>query len=307
MVPWIKVATDIAHNDGKVNRIAKVCGVNDAEALGLVVGVLTALPLMAPTGDLSDVSDAKIEAAAAWERKRGQFAAAFRSVWCVDNLVANWDRWNGATLREFAAKRERSREYRDRQKTRTVSDTVTETVSDTVRTQYPPKREEGRERTTTLNTQEEVDIPSAPADVKNWVHPSGHDALAALFATVADVRTWVGLFNGWRSGMDMDHNRPCEPERLAVAVRDFVAAGKHLEPTGPSPQLFRGYVKRAKSPQQRKLGQLSELDDRAEFLRTIRRQNERRRRTGQPEKPEPEWAPQIDAMFPDGSTWDIAA
>jgi hypothetical protein len=139
------------------------------------------------------------------------------------------------------------------------------------------------------------------------VHPSGHEALAVLFAAVPHADTWVGLLRGFASGTAMDHNRPCDPRRLAAAVQDFVGAGKHLEPGGPSPQLLRGFVKRAKAPQQRHDGQQTELDYRVEQLQTIRRQNERRRRTGQPVKPEPTWAKEIDAMFPDGRTMERAA
>lgn len=310
MVPWIKVATDIAH-DPKVTRIAKACGVNDAEALGLVVGVLTALPVLAPEGDLSEVSDAKIEGAAAWERKRGQFAAAFRSVWCVDHIVANWDRWNGATLRQFAADRRRKKEWREQQK-EAESDgpstgPSTGRNADAAADRLPlrGKREEGR--TTTPTTQAAVDIPSAPAEVLAWVHPLGHAPLAELFAAVPHAATWVGLLRGYASGLAMDGNRPCDPARLAAAVQDFVAAGKHLESGGPSPQLFRGFIKRAKAPEQRHTAQLTEAEYKAEQLRGIREQNERRRRMRQDERPEPVWAGQIDAMFPDGRTQPIGA
>jgi hypothetical protein len=155
-------------------------------------------------------------------------------------------------------------------------------------------------------TQAVVDIPSAPAEVLPWVHPVGHDAAAELFATVPHVATWVGIFRGFASGTSMDNHRPCDPARLAAAVQDFVGAGKHREPGGPSPQLFRGFIKRAKAPVQKHTAQLTEAEYKAEQLRGIREQNERRRRIRQPERPEPAWAPQIDAMFPDGRTHPLA-
>ena len=303
IIPWIKIATNIAM-DPKVHRIAKACGVNDAEALGLVVAVLTAMPMLAEDGNLSEVSDAKLEAAALWERKRGVFASAFRQHWCEKQVVTNWERWNGSTLREFAADRRRKKEQREQQKSGGSSDgSSPESAADGLTLRR--KKEETENYVPT--TQTEADIPSAPAEVLPWVHSSGHEALAALFTKVPDRRIWIGYFRGWASGLDMDQQRPCEPERLAVAVRDFVARGKHLEPGGPAPDLLRGFVKRAKAPAIRAAGQLTELEYKAEQLRTLRDQNERRRRTKQPEKPEPHWAAEIDAAFPDGRTFSTGS
>ena len=154
-------------------------------------------------------------------------------------------------------------------------------------------------------SEEKPDHDAALRRVLPVVHESGHAALRELLAAVPEPTTWAGTIFGMAAGMQSPNNTPISRERLAVAVCDFVGAGKHRD--NPSLGLFRGFVKRAKAPEQRQTTQQTEAEYRAEFLQTLRRQNERRRRLGQPEKPEPAWAKEIDAMFPDGRTKDLAA
>jgi hypothetical protein len=310
-LPWIKIATAIT-TDAKVVAIAKRCRVHDAEALGLIVSVLVSLPQLAPNGDVSEVSDATLERVAMWEGKRGVFAAHFRDVWCDAGVVVSWEKWNGAVMREASKRAPRAKQWRDE---RNAARMHSERDANAFGTRLESgKKEKEIEKNYVPAQLGEVDTSPPPPAVQDamqkareWVAPNGHAALAALLSSVDNPTFWVGILNGYASGTAMDGYRPCGPERLAVALEDFVATGKHQEPGGPSANLLRGYIKRAKAPVIRHASQLTEAEDKAETLREIRVQNERRRRMQQPERPLPSWAAQIDAMFPDGRTWPTGA
>jgi hypothetical protein len=138
------------------------------------------------------------------------------------------------------------------------------------------------------------------------VHKSGHTALRELLRHVPMPGAWAGTIHGMASGLQAPNNAPVDGERLAVALCDFVAAGKHLDT--PSLGLFRGFVKRARAPERGKFAlQQTEDEYNADLLRTIREQNDRARMRGDAEKPIPTWANRIDATFPDGRTWPSGA
>lgn len=138
------------------------------------------------------------------------------------------------------------------------------------------------------------------------VHESGHTALRELLRHVPMPVAWAGTIHGMASGLQAPNNAPVCGERLAVALCDFVAAGKHLD--APSLGLFRGFVKRARAPERGKFSlQQTEDEYNADLLRTIREQNDRARMRGDTEKPLPAWADRIDATFPDGRTWPSGA
>lgn len=297
---WIKIAANMKADDA-MGIVADDCGISRYSAVGLCVNVLGVMATKAQDGDVSMVRDSTLEEWAGWDGKRGRFASAFRQAMCnEDGVVRSWEKYNGAAIRKAEADIERLRQKRRENVARRSGDGR---ASVGVMSQVDGDGDDNNP----LNTQVVVDTPSAPAEVLPWVHPIGHAPLAELFAVVPHAATWVGILKGYASGMSMDSNRPCDPARLAAAVQDFVGAGKHMETGGPSPQLFRGFVKRAKAPQQRHAAQLTEPEYRAEQLRGIREQNARKRRMRQPERPEPEWAPQIDAMFPDGRTFPTGA
>lgn len=302
---WIKVSTAIAQ-DEKVLAVAEDCGVAVAHAVGLVVNVLTRLATERPDGQIADVRDVVLEGWSLWSGKRGRFATAFRATWAPDGVVIGWEKWNGSAIREVQRDRDRKANARKRN---------AERPADIHRTDpgCPPdvlgKKEEEKEEenNSSVFTQEVGDIPSPPPaalrEASALVAPRGHAALQVLFAHVPDAQAWVGILRGMASGLSMDHNRPCDAGRLAVAIEDFVAKGKHRERGGPSPKLFRSFVKAATTPVTRYPDQQTAEEHKADLLATIRRSNERLRRMGRPEKPLPPWAAEIDALFPDGRTF----
>lgn len=147
-------------------------------------------------------------------------------------------------------------------------------------------------------------IPStAPDVVKAWVAPQGHAALDALFAVVSEPAVWVASFKGWAAGLGLNHNRPASPARLAAAVQEFVAMGKHRESGGPSLRYLRGFVEKAKDTPAGAPARMTDAEHKAEQLRDLRDANDRRQRMGLEPKPLPVWSDQIDAMFPDGRTY----
>lgn len=317
---WIAVSTGIAR-DAKVGAIADACRCSVPQAVGHVMGVLLAIPDERPDANLSTVPDATLETWAMWTGRRGMFAKAFRAAWCVDGVVASWEKWNGAKQREAKQARDRAREWRaEQRRARENGQREAEGVLDEPRsvrhTHGVTNEATNDERTPTyrrqvtegVEKQREVDIPSPPPpallhETSGWVAPFGHDALATLLAHAPDPVVWVGILRGIANGQTMDHNRPCDRERLAVALVDFVAKGKHREDGGPSARLFRSFVKSARAPERKYADQQTAEEHKAELLATIRRSNERLRRMGRPEKPLPPWAAEIDALFPDGRTF----
>ena len=134
----------------------------------------------------------------------------------------------------------------------------------------------------------------------------GHEALRTLLSTVSEPDAWAGLIRGCASGLSMPEARPASAERLAAAVQDFVAAGHHHGQPAKV-KLFRGYVGNAKASAAQTRYTPTLEDDRAEQLRLLREQNKRRHMRHEPLKPEPTWAAQIDATFPDGRTQPAGA
>lgn len=311
---WIKVSTAIAR-DEKTIAIEDDCEVARAHAVGLVVNVLTMLATERPDGRVSEVRDAVLEGWAMWNGKRGRFAAAFRAAWAADGVVIGWDKWNGAAIREV--QRERARKAEARKSAKALPDVRQLSAG------HPPdvpqmsagrppdvhgKKEKEEERETASTPQRVVDIPSPPPpallrEAAGWVAPFGQDALATLLTHAPDPVVWIGILRGIANGQTMDHNKPCDRERLAVALVDFVAKGKHREDGGPSARLFRSFVKSARAPERKYADQQTAEEHKAELLATIRRSNERLRRMGRPEKPLPPWAAEIDRLFPDGRTF----
>lgn len=112
---WIRVAVAIG-DDPDVHLLAAAVGVRVAEAVGLVVGLLTKFPEHAPDGSLAKVPDSLVERWAGWEGDRGAFAVEFRRLFLTeDGVWSAWDKHNGAAMRDAQASRERAAEYRRRQ------------------------------------------------------------------------------------------------------------------------------------------------------------------------------------------------
>lgn len=302
---WIRVGITIM-DDSDIDTMASACGVRIAEMVGCVVGVLVHLPAEAKDGNITEKSDRLLEKWACWQGKKGRFAAAFRQHLCrEDGVVRSWEKYNGAALRESDRTRERAKEWRDKKIAnpvpngdRTPYATRTESVDETRRDELLTNKADG---------EAVVTPPSAIVDrifrgIAPCVGPAGHDALLALLATVQEPETWAGVIRGCSSGQSMPEARPASAERLASAVQDFVAAGHHR--TRPAKvKLFRGFVSSAKASTPASRQWLNVDEDKADELRTIREQNERRRKRNEPPKPLPTWAAEIDAKFPDGRTW----
>jgi hypothetical protein len=296
---WIKIAADMKTDDA-MGVISEDCGVARYAAVGLCVNVFGVMANKAQSGDVSQVRDSTIEEWAGWDGKRGRFASAFRKALCTKaGVVRSWERYNGAAIRKSEADIERLRSKR--------RENVARRSPDERATVGVVSQVDGDVDVTTRVQERVVVTPSPPPPAlmdaaRSMVAPRGHEALATLLAHVPEPAAWVGILRGYASGLSMDQNRPCDGERLAVAVEEFVAQGKHREPKGPSPKLFGGFVRSARTPVKRHADQQTEAEYKAEQLLAIRRQNVRNRSIRQPERPEPKWAAEIDAMFPDGRT-----
>lgn len=304
---WVRVASTITH-DSKVDALSDRCAVRVAEAVGLIVGVLTHLPAEARDGDISAVSDRLIERWGGWEGERGVFASAFRALMCDEKgVVRAWEKHNGAALRRMENDLERKRSAKAQRDSAEFPQTVPQNFRRS--SAVDETRRDGTVPTTTLDDDRSVVRPTA-VDRSIWdkvapvVGARGHGALRKLLSAVPDADAWAAIIHGYASGLSADRGRPASPERLAQALEDYVAQGHHQK---PNPSLFRGFVKRAKEPEPSRYAHQQTAEERnAEILHDIRAYNDRQRAMGTHGaklKPIPTWAPQIDAMFPDGRTW----
>jgi hypothetical protein len=110
---WIRVARNIG-TDARVGRVARACGVRRAEAVGLIVNVLTKLPDEARDGNLAGFDTDELEVWAGWECAAGLFGAAFLEHMCTpDRVVRAWEKHNGAAIRDADKARDRMKRARE--------------------------------------------------------------------------------------------------------------------------------------------------------------------------------------------------
>ena len=312
---WIRIAVDI-HDDPAIARMAEMCHVRISEMVGCIVGVLSCLPSQSRGGQIGHVPDRLLEQWAHWEGKRLVFARAFRAELChADGLVRGWEKHNGAAIREADRQRAKSEQYRGKQRDYGVGEPRDEprdepgtvprdepgTVPGTSRANGT-----GRDETTVLSRMDGGVVTGHPATETAWtrcapvIAPAGHAALRALLSTVPDPDGWAILIHAQASGLNGARGQAASRSRLASALTDFVAKGKHLE-RPPSPRLFRRFVERAK-PGAEARGYPTPEERQAIELAQIRESNDTKRVQGQATYPEPPWAASIDAMYPDGRT-----
>jgi hypothetical protein len=112
-VNWIRISVALG-DDPKVHRLAEALGCRVAEAVGLVVLLLSRFPEHAPDGNLASVPASLVERWAGWDGERGAFETAFRPIFLApDGLWPAWDKHNGTALKKMAADRDRLRQSRD--------------------------------------------------------------------------------------------------------------------------------------------------------------------------------------------------
>lgn len=109
---WIRIAVGIA-DDPDVHTLAERLGCRVAEAVGLLVSLLTRFPEHAPGGDLTQIPASLVERWAGWEGQRGAFDVAFRDTFLTDGVWVAWDKHNGKALAKLIRDRERIREQRE--------------------------------------------------------------------------------------------------------------------------------------------------------------------------------------------------
>ena len=110
---WIRVEVTIG-DDSRIGALAETLRIPLAEAVGLCVLVFVKLPAHAKDGVIIDIPDLTLESWAKWRGKSRLFATAFREYLCSqDNIVLEWERINGARIRESEATAERVRVFRE--------------------------------------------------------------------------------------------------------------------------------------------------------------------------------------------------
>ena len=187
---WIRVSVGITH-DPRVYALADDLEVRPAEVVGLLIGVMAALPEHAPTGDLTNVPQTLIERWAGWDGVRGAFAVRFATRFLNDGVWAAWEKYNGSALREAKSNAERAKAARNaRKRGSTAYGTPNGTANETETSPIPSastRRDETRRNevppTTTSRSSEKLDEPvSQPKAKAERKYPHfPHDLRAALY------------------------------------------------------------------------------------------------------------------------------
>ena len=109
---WIRVEVAIGDSP-MLGALADTLSASVAEAVGLHALVWAKLPEHASDGALAIVADTTLERWATWQGKRGTFAKAYRATCCDEaGNAREWERVNGAAMRESAATTERVKKLR---------------------------------------------------------------------------------------------------------------------------------------------------------------------------------------------------
>lgn len=180
---WIRVSVGIA-TDPRVYALAEDLDVRPAEVVGLLVGVMAALPGHAPTADLSNVPSTLLERWAGWEGVRGQFAARFAARFLNDGVWAAWEKYNGSAMREAKSAAERAKAARNARKggssphgsphgmengTANGSPLRDETRRSTTTTTTAPSSEKPDERGAGAGIPDPTPLPKPVVAGSNWV------------------------------------------------------------------------------------------------------------------------------------------
>jgi hypothetical protein len=137
-VNWIRIAVGIM-DDPKAQQLADALSVKLPHAVGMMVGVLVQMPDHAADGDLSHIPASTVERWACWHGKAGAFDKQFRLILCTGNTVSQWEKHNGAAIREAARNAKNAKSYRERQRSRT-GDVHADAHGDV--TEYETRRDE---------------------------------------------------------------------------------------------------------------------------------------------------------------------
>ena len=171
---WIRISVAIA-DDPRLHLLAERLSVRLAEAIGLVVALLTHFPEHAPKGDLSAVADSLLEKWATWEGRRGRFATEFRATFLGESGVwAAWEKHNGAAQREHVSNRLRAQARRDKSREQ-LDLTLNGTAKST-----PDGTEYGTPDGAALRTNERTKSSTAGAHARGNGHGTDRSGAGAL-------------------------------------------------------------------------------------------------------------------------------
>jgi hypothetical protein len=256
---WIRVASRVAQ-DAKIWELARLAGCDRFKAIGHLVTLWGAMTEEAKSGDLSATPDDVLEDWAAWSGRRGKFAAAVRATLCNERgVMAAWEKYQGAAIREHEADRRRKSGKRPPEPPNNSGGTSggipPEPPVETDRNSgaYETKRDETREvqqsvsppARETAAAPTDADLAAEERALRRRIPPAYWLDLDGLLGDrpATARRSWCAKLTAHLEGM---HGPAVPPERLGEAVREFVANG------GSDPQkgsrLFDGYVRRVLEP-----------------------------------------------------------
>ncbi len=113
---WIAVDVGIGEDEA-ICSLADRLDLSVPCAVGHVVLLERQLPRHARDGVITRISDGTLERWASWTGPKGQFAAAYRELLCLerdgDTVVASWEDTNGAAIRRADRDAERKRSKRN--------------------------------------------------------------------------------------------------------------------------------------------------------------------------------------------------
>lgn len=245
---WIRVASRVSQ-DAKIWRLAELAGCDRHKAVGHCIDLWGAMTEQAQDGALGDVPDAVLEAWAQWDGRRGRFAAAVRATLLDERgVVAAWERYQGAAIREHAANRLRAEARRRAAREAgsppdsTPDGTPYRTPDGTGDATRTVRRYETKTKTSTKEQQQKTDDDDARTEVRARLPEAFRGDLDDLLARTAPRSrpAWIRTLGELLApGADRPGTAPAVVGR---ALREFNARD------AAGLRLFAGYVGRLERP-----------------------------------------------------------
>lgn len=235
---WIRIVVGI-EDDPKIEDLADALKITLPHAVGLVVCTLGKFPAHAIDGDISRITDKKLERWSGWTGKAGAFATAFRDLFCTDGVVASWMRHNGAPIRKAEANAEYKRQERERKRSGGRGVRPDGTPDGTPPVTSPGGSNETNETNETNEEEEGAVAPSSAGLAAEFADEAHRAAYAGARRSARNPETFDAMLGSLANGMGAPRGKPLTWHQLGTAILHIQG-----QPVPPplTPNVIAGYA-----------------------------------------------------------------